>query len=205
MKSHKEGNLKYFEVVKEFPFYPELKKIVYTTIGLGDYLTNRLENSDSIELAFIYGSVARNEERDKSDIDLFVVGEIEEEELHVLVSDIEREIGREINYTLMAKNEFLQRSERGEPFIKRILGEKKFVLKGSLGKAQTGVSLLPIILCYKLAEPICFTSDTGLLAARHTKLLSKFTGNTDSDVSNSLLAAGLSAAEKETSPAADLT
>jgi len=132
LKSHKEGNLKYFEVVKEFPFYSELKTIIYSTIGLGDYLRNRLGNSDSIELAFIYGSVAKNEERAESDIDLLVMGEIEEEELHRLVSDIEREIGREINYTLMAKNEFLERSERGEPFIKRILGEKKLVLKGNL-------------------------------------------------------------------------
>lgn len=131
LKSHKEGNLKYFEVVKEFPFYPELKKIIYSTIGLGDYLTNRLENSDSIELAFVYGSVAKNQERETSDIDLFVAGEIEEEELHGLVLEIEREIGREINYILMGKNEFMERNERGEPFIRRILGEKKFVLKGN--------------------------------------------------------------------------
>lgn len=91
LRPHKEGNLKYFEVVKEFPFYPELKKIIYATIGLGDYLGNRLKDSESIEVAFIYGSVAKNEETKKSDIDLFVVGEVEEEELQGLVSDIERE------------------------------------------------------------------------------------------------------------------
>lgn len=132
VKSRKEGNLKYFEVVKEFPFYSELKKIIYSTIGLGDYLRDRLEDSESIGLAFIYGSVAKNEEREKSDIDLFVVGEIEEEELHKLVSDVEREIGREINYTLMTKKEFRERSDRGEPFIRRIEGEEKLMLKGNL-------------------------------------------------------------------------
>jgi len=132
LRSHKEGNLKYFEAVKEFPFYPELKKIIYATIGLGDYLSNRLKDSESIELAFIYGSVAKAEETKKSDIDLFVVGEVEEEDLHELVSDIEREIGREINYTLMTKGDFDERSKRGEPFVKRIVGEKKLVLKGNL-------------------------------------------------------------------------
>ncbi len=132
LKSHQAGNLKYFGVVKEFPFYLELKKIVYSTIGLGDYLRNRLKDSDQIELAFIYGSVAKNQEREKSDIDLFVVGEIEEEEIHRLVSDIERETGREINYTLMTKREFEERSERGEPFIKRIEGEEKLILKGNV-------------------------------------------------------------------------
>lgn len=132
LKSRKEGNLKYFEVVKEFPFYLELKKIIYSTIALGDYLTDRLKDSESIELAFIYGSVARNEETEKSDIDLFVVGEIEEEELHGLASDIEMGIGREVNYTLMTKREFDERKARGEPFLKRVMAERKLAVKGNL-------------------------------------------------------------------------
>jgi len=132
LRSHKEGNLKYFEVVKEFPLYPELKKIIYATIGIGDYLSNRLKDAASVELAFIYGSVAKDEETKKSDIDLFVVGEVEEEELQKLVSAIEREISREINYTLMTKREFDERIKRGEPFLKRIEKEKKLMLKGNL-------------------------------------------------------------------------
>jgi len=132
LKSHKEGNLKYFAVIKEFPFYLELKKIIYSTVALGDYLRNRLKDSELIELAFIYGSVARNQETEKSDIDLFVVGEIEEEELHGLVSDIEKEIGREINYTLMTKKEFDERRHRGDAFLRRVMREKKLVLKGNV-------------------------------------------------------------------------
>jgi predicted nucleotidyltransferase len=132
LRSRQEGNLKYFEVIKEFPFYPELKKIIYSTVALGDYLRDSLKDSESIELAFVYGSVARNEEKEKSDIDLFVVGEIEEGELHGLVSDIEKGIGREINYTLMTRKEFGERRNRGEPFLRRVMGEKKFVLKGNL-------------------------------------------------------------------------
>ena len=132
LESRRQGNLKYFSVVKEFPFYPELKKIIYSTIGLGDHLRDRLKDSESIELAFIYGSVAKNQERERSDIDLFVVGRIEEEELHKLVSDIEKEIGREINYTLLTKVEFDHRVAKGEPFLKRVLREKKLSLKGNL-------------------------------------------------------------------------
>ena len=132
VKSHREGNLKYFSVVKEFPFYPELKKIIYATVGLGDYLTHRFKESRQVDLAFIYGSVARNEETAKSDIDLFVVGEIDENTLNELISEIEGEIGRPVNYTLMTKKEFDDRRNKGEPFIKRIMAEKKLALKGSL-------------------------------------------------------------------------
>jgi predicted nucleotidyltransferase len=94
--NRKAGNLKYYSVVQEFPIYPELKKIVYTTIGFGDYLAERFKDSKQIELAFIYGSVAKDEETAKSDVDLFVVGEIDEDELHELVSRVKKDIGRVI-------------------------------------------------------------------------------------------------------------
>lgn len=131
VKSRNAGNLKYYSVVKEFPFYPELKKIIYTTVGLGDYLSDRFKDSKQIELAFIYGSVARDEETARSDIDLFVVGEIDEDELHELVSKIEKDIGRVINYTLMSEAEFDTRLNNNNSFVTRVMKEKKLVLKGN--------------------------------------------------------------------------
>ncbi len=131
VKSRRQGNLKYHSLVKEFPFYPELKKIIYATIGLGDYLTERLRDPRQIELAFVYGSVARNEETTKSDIDLFVVGGIDELELHGVVSQIEADIRRSINYVSMSGAEFQERLIEGEPFVKRVMAEEKIVLKGN--------------------------------------------------------------------------
>jgi predicted nucleotidyltransferase len=131
LKYREEGNLKLFEVIKEFPFYAELKKMIYATIGLGDYLKNKLNDPSLIEIAFIYGSVAKDEETAKSDIDLFVVGSIGDEELHKLSTEIETEIGREVNYTLMTKFELAKRRESGDPFLKRVVKEKKLILKGN--------------------------------------------------------------------------
>ena len=74
----------------------------------------------------------RNEEKEKSDIDLFIVGEIEESQLHQQLSDIEKEIGREINYTLMTKKEFMERKARGDGFLQPFIGEEKLVLKDNL-------------------------------------------------------------------------
>ncbi len=131
VESRTRGNLKYYSVVKEFPLYSELKKIIYATVGLGDYLTARLEDVEQIDIAFIYGSVAKNEETARSDVDLFVVGEIEEERLHQLVSQAENDIGRTINYTLMSEAEFQERLKGGEPFLKRVMSGEKLVLKGN--------------------------------------------------------------------------
>lgn len=130
VKSRREGNLKYYSLVKDFPFYPELKKIIYATVGLGDYLRNKLEEPQQIELAFIYGSVAKNGETAKSDIDLFVVGEIDESELHNIASQIESDIRRSINYVLMSRDEFQRRLSENESFVKRVMKEEKIILKG---------------------------------------------------------------------------
>jgi len=131
VRSRYAGNLRYYSVVKEFPLYQELKKIVYATIGLGDYLAARLRESNQIELAFIYGSVARDEETAKSDVDLFVVGEIDEDELHSLVYEAQKEVGREINYTLMSRTEFKKRLKNNNPFVTHVMEEKQLVLKGN--------------------------------------------------------------------------
>ena len=131
VKSRREGNLKYYSLVQEFPFYPELKKIIYATVGLGDYLCDKFKEPQQIEFAFIYGSVAKNGETAKSDIDLFVVGEIDESELHSIVSQVEADIRRSINYVLMSKDEFQKRLSEGESFVKRVMKEEKIILKGN--------------------------------------------------------------------------
>jgi len=130
--SRRSGNRRYFRVDQSFPFYSELKKIVYSTIGLGEYLRDGLEDAKAIKLAFVYGSVAKGGETERSDIDLFVVGDVPEMELHARLSELEKRIGREINYTLMTEKEFAQRIRQDDPFLRRILREDTLLLKGSL-------------------------------------------------------------------------
>jgi predicted nucleotidyltransferase len=125
------GNLKYYSVVPQSPVYPELKKIIYATIGFGDYLAGLLQDAGQVDLAFIYGSVARNEENPRSDVDLFVVGEVNEDELNQMVSRIEADLGREVNYTVMSREEFRERRSGHEPFLERVMGDEKLLLKGS--------------------------------------------------------------------------
>lgn len=132
VKARRDGNRKLFRVNKEFPFFSELKKIIYSTIGIGDFLTEHIEAIQNMEFAFIYGSVAKDEETVKSDIDIFLVGSISEKNLHKIISDLEEHIGRDINYTLMSKQEFDKRQKENDPFIMRILNEDKIMLKGKL-------------------------------------------------------------------------
>ena len=44
--------------------------------------------------------------------------------------EAQKDVGREINYTLMSKAEFKKRLKSADSFVKRVMEEKKLVLKG---------------------------------------------------------------------------
>ncbi|MFH1408384.1 MAG: nucleotidyltransferase domain-containing protein [Nanoarchaeota archaeon] len=69
------------------------------------------ELKDKVTYCFIYGSFAKGTEQRSSDIDLFVVSEIKEDELIHIIQKLEHTVKREINYVLWNSKTFNQRAE----------------------------------------------------------------------------------------------
>lgn len=84
-----------------------------------------------MEWAFVYGSVAAGEDDALSDVDLMLVGEVDLLELSAVVSQLEEQLGREINYLILTPAELAQRLAEGEPFIQNVLAEPKVMLIGA--------------------------------------------------------------------------
>ena len=135
-----EGNRVYYQVDREFFLFPELKSMILKTTGLGSLLRKRLQNEDRIKIAFIYGSYAANQETTTSDIDLFVIGELSSRELHAAVSEVERVVHREINYTLFSLEEFRQKAWARNGFVLNVLEGPKIFLKGDGDALQSLVA-----------------------------------------------------------------
>jgi len=140
IKSHKAGNMKYFKVQKDFPLYPELKKIIYSTVGLGDYLSKESQQWNNVECAFIYGSVASDVESASSDIDLLVIGSADEIYLHGAITEAEKDTGRSINYTIIEPQEFRQRLSADDPFILRLINGPKLMIKGNIDEYRAVIA-----------------------------------------------------------------
>jgi len=130
LKSERVGNLKYYVTDKKMPIYEELKSIFLKTEGLGEVIKENLSGLGEVKLAFIYGSFARGEEQLKSDIDLMIVGKVDEKKLVPLIRKLEGRLSREINYTLFSPTEFESRVKKKDPFISNVLREKKIQLVG---------------------------------------------------------------------------
>lgn len=126
----KKGNQQYFAVNTGHFLYHELQAIVLKTEGIASTLRAALAGEE-ISCMFIYGSFAKGTAGQKSDIDLFIVGGVDEDRLIPLVHECERTSGREINYTLMSPAEFSKRKKDRDPFVKNVMLEEKILITGS--------------------------------------------------------------------------
>ncbi len=130
--SEKKGNLKYYTINNKMPIYIELTNIILKTGGVRKTLSENLTRLGCIETAFIYGSFASGSAGGKSDIDIFIIGQVHENELIRRIEKLEKELCREINYVIFTPAEFSKRIKNNDPFIKNVLNEKRVMLIGDM-------------------------------------------------------------------------
>ncbi|WP_342679629.1 nucleotidyltransferase domain-containing protein [Methanofollis sp. UBA420] len=130
LSSMRRGNAHYYMVNRSFPLYEELTAIILKTEGVAKVITEHLDGIGAIESMFIYGSFARGEAGVGSDIDLFIVGTVNEDRLIAAVRATEELLGREINYALFTAEEMERRIAHDDPFVSNVLAGPKVVLIG---------------------------------------------------------------------------
>lgn len=128
--SQKEANVRFYTVDQDHLLYPELKAIVFKTLGVSDRLRRSLSKLGDIRAAFIYGSVAKDQEDARSDIDLTIIGDVDPETLHDTISAAEAELGREVNYVVYAPDEWRERRAADNAFVTDVAGGPKIFLVG---------------------------------------------------------------------------
>ena len=132
LTSRKDGKRVYYKVNQECPIVEELQTIFVKTSGIADVINSSLKRfSSKIQIAFVYGSVARTEELSTSDVDLMIVGDVGLAELVPGLRRAEKALSREINPTIYSPREFLQKRKQGDSFISTVLSDSKIFLKGT--------------------------------------------------------------------------
>jgi predicted nucleotidyltransferase len=121
LESRPRGNQKYYAVRTDYPLFDELVRIMVKTCGIGDVLREHLEGVPGITRMFLYGSFAGGTFGPGSDVDLFVVGVVDEALLIDAVSAAEDRLGREVNYILFTPEEFEKRIASKDPFVTTVL------------------------------------------------------------------------------------
>jgi predicted nucleotidyltransferase len=106
----------------------EVRRIVGKTIGAVATIRESVKKIEGIDEAYLYGSFARNQQDATSDIDILVIGDPREELLVQAVQKLERQLGREINYTVLTPKEFETRRTRKDAFLESVWHNKRIPL-----------------------------------------------------------------------------
>ena len=124
------GSQVFYQANRDTPIFPEMRALINKTIGIFGVLRSALSPlSNRIVAAFVYGSVAREEETAQSDVDLMVVGKATLDEVLSRLSTAEKGIGRSINPTVYSLSEFKAKLAEGNHFLTSVLkGQKVFLL-----------------------------------------------------------------------------
>ena len=133
LKTERRGNQKHYQANENSPIYAELCGIVQKTFGLAGPLKNALTSfAEQIQAAFIFGSVAKNRDTASSDIDLMVISDsLAYADLYTRLTEVEQQLGRQINPTIYTREELLRRINDDNAFVSRVLNQAKIWLIGN--------------------------------------------------------------------------
>jgi hypothetical protein len=131
LKKEPRGNRIYYWVRADYPFFGDLLSIVAKTTGIGASIVANRGKIGKINSVMFSGQFARGKTKGKEDdVDILVVGEVVLPELATLIRMEESKRGKEINYTVMSKEEFDFRKKRRDPFLLGILAGSRTMIIG---------------------------------------------------------------------------
>jgi predicted nucleotidyltransferase len=126
--SERRGNQRHYKLNRQYALYDEVRRIVEKTVGVVSQLKSALNGFEGIEEAYLYGSFARNQQDQASDIDLLIIGAPSSGHLEEALRTLERRMRREINYTLFSREEFAARRRKKDPFLADVWENKRINL-----------------------------------------------------------------------------
>lgn len=125
LQRRKDGRRTYFRANPASPIFPELRSLAEKTTGIIPVLRDALKTfGNRIELAIVYGSMAREREHAASDVDLMIVGKLRHIDLVAALRKLEDRFRREIHVTLFSPQEFRRKRSANDHFVSAVLKGK---------------------------------------------------------------------------------
>lgn len=125
------NNRLYYQIQTDHPLYGGLLGLIAAEVGLGRRLLEHRDELGDIRYAFLTTAFARGRAAGTKDVDLLVIGKISLQRLQRLVAETEKELGHEVNYTVMSREEFEFRKKRKDSFLAQLFRQGRIMLVGN--------------------------------------------------------------------------
>jgi DNA-binding transcriptional ArsR family regulator len=131
LRKEPRGNRIYYSLRTEYPFFGDLSAMVAKTTGLGRQLIDNRNKIGKVSFLMFSGKFVLYKDRKRDDdVDILVVGDVVLPELAALIRAEESKRGKEINYTVMGREELDFRKKRRDPFLLGILAGSRVMIIG---------------------------------------------------------------------------
>jgi predicted transcriptional regulator len=122
---------KYYRVNQNFPLFEDVKGlIIKSQILHKDDFAKDLLKTGSIKLLVLAGVFVNDF---KSPTDVLIVGKVNKDKLLKVIRDLENELGREVNFTLLTAVEFKYRRDIADVFLYNFLEKEKIIVIDEIG------------------------------------------------------------------------
>jgi predicted nucleotidyltransferase len=119
-----DNNQKHYSLNKKYPLMAELKKVFSLKYGLEARLAKAFKGLEGLKGAYIFGSYAKGNFGQESDIDLLLIGGHSSIEAGRLLRQIEKTCRREFSAVNMTEKEFAAGKASKDEFISDIFRQK---------------------------------------------------------------------------------
>ena len=125
------GSQVHYQANRRSPVFSELKSLMVKTAGVAEVLRDSLAGvAEQIDVAFVFGSFARKEDRASSDVDLMVVGAVSFGDVVSALQSAQKETGREVNPAVFSAEEYRTKARSKDRFVGSVLNSSKIFLIG---------------------------------------------------------------------------
>lgn len=125
-KAASKTDKKFYSVNKNFVLFEELKALfIKAQVMYENDFKDKMLAVGKPQLMILSGFFVNI---DSASTDILIVGTLDREKTENMISDLEKEMNREINYTIMDMDEYLHRRDITDVFLYEILENKKIVV-----------------------------------------------------------------------------
>lgn len=124
-------NKVFYSLNKHYFFYDEFLRIFTKTDQLAALIYKSLPKLGKMKFIAVSAKFSKRSAIKEDEVYLLLIGTVVVPEIASIVAEVEKEFGREINYSVMTEDEFVFRKKNNDPFIWRFLKQPKIMLIGS--------------------------------------------------------------------------
>ncbi|MEO6291939.1 MAG: nucleotidyltransferase domain-containing protein [Burkholderiaceae bacterium] len=138
LSASKIGNQKHYQANAASPVFDELRGLVLKTVGLADVLRLALAPlAGQIEAAFVYGSMAKQQDTAQSDVDVLMVSaSLAYADVFGALDVAATQLARKVNPTLYTPADLAKRIQNDNAFVTKVLQQPKIWLFGDALKVD---------------------------------------------------------------------